>query len=76
MPIASNIDTQSEEFRANAARMRALTEELVRASDAVVIVTDHSAFDWNWIVAHARLVIDTRNATRDIQQGRERIVGA
>jgi len=34
--------------------------------DAVVIVTDHSSYDYAQIVAQAQLVIDTRNATRGI----------
>ena len=29
--------------------------------DAVVIVTDHDAVDYRSVVAHAKLVIDTRN---------------
>jgi UDP-N-acetyl-D-glucosamine dehydrogenase len=35
--------------------------------DAVVIVTDHSAYDYKAIVAESQLVIDTRNATKGIQ---------
>ena len=34
--------------------------------DVVVIVTDHSSYDYKWIVQNAQLVIDTRNATRGI----------
>jgi UDP-N-acetyl-D-glucosamine dehydrogenase len=34
---------------------------------AVIIVTDHSCYDYGWIVEHSRLVIDTRNATKSIQ---------
>jgi UDP-N-acetyl-D-glucosamine dehydrogenase len=34
--------------------------------DAVVIVTDHSSYDYAQIVEQAQLVIDTRNATRGI----------
>jgi len=34
--------------------------------DCVVIVTDHSQYDYRSIVASAQLVIDTRNATRGI----------
>jgi UDP-N-acetyl-D-glucosamine dehydrogenase len=34
---------------------------------AVIIVTDHSCYDYGWIVEHSRLVIDTRNATRSIR---------
>ena len=35
--------------------------------DAVIIVTDHSGYDYPWIVEHANLVIDTRNATKGIE---------
>jgi UDP-N-acetyl-D-glucosamine dehydrogenase len=34
--------------------------------DCVVIVTDHSQYDYPGIVAKAKLVVDTRNATRNI----------
>ncbi|MCI0682535.1 MAG: nucleotide sugar dehydrogenase [Gemmataceae bacterium] len=40
-----------------------LTAEYLAEQDAVVIVTDHSGFDFEWIVRQSRLVIDTRNAT-------------
>jgi UDP-N-acetyl-D-glucosamine dehydrogenase len=39
------------------------TPRELRAADAVVIVTDHSAFDWPAVIRHSRLVLDTRNAT-------------
>jgi len=35
--------------------------------DAVVIVTDHSSYDYRRIVGEAQLVVDTRNATRGIE---------
>jgi UDP-N-acetyl-D-glucosamine dehydrogenase len=35
--------------------------------DAVIIVTDHSTYNYQWIVAQSKLVIDTRNATKGIQ---------
>jgi len=34
---------------------------------AVIIVTDHSCYDYAWIVDHSHLVIDTRNATNSIR---------
>jgi UDP-N-acetyl-D-glucosamine dehydrogenase len=34
--------------------------------DCVLIVTDHSDYDYEWIVQHASLVVDTRNATKGI----------
>jgi len=35
--------------------------------DAVVIVTDHTSYDYPAIVQHSQLVVDTRNATKGIQ---------
>jgi UDP-N-acetyl-D-glucosamine dehydrogenase len=43
-----------------------LTADLVAASDCVVIVTNHRAFDYHLVVRHAHLIIDTRNALRGI----------
>jgi tetrahydromethanopterin S-methyltransferase subunit H len=54
----------------------ALTAEELGRADAVVIVTDHTATDWAFVVEHARLVVDTRNATAKVAAGaRARIVG-
>ncbi len=50
-----------------------LEEDLLKGTDCVVIVTDHSSYDYNWIVKNSRLVVDTRNATRGIKEGREKI---
>ena len=41
-----------------------LTAEALHAADCVVIATDHSSFDWDLVSAHARLVVDTRNALK------------
>ncbi|MSP60533.1 MAG: nucleotide sugar dehydrogenase [Myxococcales bacterium] len=44
--------------------------------DAVVIVTDHSSVDYGKVVREARLVIDTRNATRKVRgEARGRVIG-
>jgi UDP-N-acetyl-D-glucosamine dehydrogenase len=53
-----------------------LTPELLAAQDCVLVATDHSAYDYEFIVRHARLVVDTRNATKNVKQGREKIVKA
>jgi len=44
-----------------------LQNNLLDELDCVVIITDHSLYDFEWIVKSAKLVIDTRNATRDIK---------
>jgi len=48
-----------------------LTPENLAARDLVIITTDHSSVDWRLIVRHARRVLDTRNATRDVTERRE-----
>ena len=50
-----------------------LTPEYLANQDCILISTDHSAYDYDFIVEHAPLVIDTRNACREVQQGREKI---
>jgi UDP-N-acetyl-D-glucosamine dehydrogenase len=50
-----------------------LTDDLIAGSDMVVIVTDHAAVDTARVVARAQRVFDTRNATRGISEGREKI---
>jgi UDP-N-acetyl-D-glucosamine dehydrogenase len=44
--------------------------------DGVLILTDHSTIDYSAVVQHARLVLDTRNATRKVTRHREKIVKA
>jgi UDP-N-acetyl-D-glucosamine dehydrogenase len=50
-----------------------LTAEYLAVQDCVVIVTDHSAYDYDWIVKHSRLVVDTRNATRGVSEGLNKV---
>jgi UDP-N-acetyl-D-glucosamine dehydrogenase len=51
----------------------ALTAELVAGADLVVITTEHSSVDYGWVVKHARVLLDTRNATKNVEEGREKI---
>ncbi|MFM7866515.1 MAG: nucleotide sugar dehydrogenase, partial [Planctomycetaceae bacterium] len=50
-----------------------LTPEFLAEQDCVLISTDHSAFDYPFIVRHSRLVVDTRNATKAVTEGRDKI---
>ena len=50
-----------------------LTERMLNWADCVVITTNHSTYNYDWIVAQARLIVDTRNATRHVKEGREKI---
>lgn len=42
-----------------------LTPDNLSAYDAVLISTDHSSYDFNQIVQHSQLIIDTRNAVKE-----------
>ena len=53
-----------------------LTQEVLSSVDAALVVTDHSDFDYENIVKHAPLVVDTRNACGGLSQWREKIVRA
>lgn len=60
-PLVPELDMDGSEYRS-----KSLTEALA-TTDCVVILTDHSCFKVEEIVAEAPLVIDTRNATKQIQ---------
>jgi UDP-N-acetyl-D-glucosamine dehydrogenase len=52
---------------------QALTPEYLGCQDCVLIATDHSAYDYDFIVEHSPMVLDTRNATKNVTRGREKI---
>jgi nucleotide sugar dehydrogenase len=51
-----------------------LTEDLLAEMDLVVITTDHSTIDYEWLVRHARRVLDTRNATKHAADPEKKVV--
>jgi UDP-N-acetyl-D-glucosamine dehydrogenase len=51
-----------------------LSKEVLERADAVLILTDHSSIDYGRLCDGARMVIDTRNATRDVREGRTNVV--
>ena len=50
-----------------------LTPEYLAGQDCALIVTDHSAVDYAQVVQHARLVVDTRNATARVPGAKENV---
>ncbi|MDM4017586.1 nucleotide sugar dehydrogenase [Roseiconus lacunae] len=66
LPSVRNYDLPSMESQE-------LSAEFLASQDAVLIATDHTAFDYDHIVKHSALVIDTRNATHAVNEGREKI---
>ncbi|MCA9105036.1 MAG: nucleotide sugar dehydrogenase [Pirellulaceae bacterium] len=51
-----------------------LTPAYLASLDVALIATDHSRFDYDFIVQHAPLVVDTRNATKNVTRGRHKVV--
>jgi len=45
----------------------ALTKENLKGFDAVIISTDHTIYNYKFIVDNSKLVIDTRNATNGLE---------
>ena len=67
-PFMKSIRLEDKIFRCHP-----LSEKLLRESHLVVIVTDHSTYDYEWVVAYSKKIIDTRNATKKIKNNREKI---
>ncbi|MEI7643547.1 MAG: nucleotide sugar dehydrogenase [Chloroflexales bacterium] len=51
-----------------------LDREALQRSDCVVIAAAHTSYDWEWVVAHSHLIMDTRNTTRHIAAPHAHIV--
>jgi len=56
------------EVAANGQSLTSITLDAaaLREVDCVVVATDHRSYDWDWIVEHARLIVDTRNVTASV----------
>jgi UDP-N-acetyl-D-glucosamine dehydrogenase len=53
-----------------------LTEDFISGMDAVVVVTDHSSLDYQWIFEHAKIFIDTRNVIKNSLGKKNKLVKA
>lgn len=51
-----------------------LTSNALQSTDCVVILTDHSKVDYQFVVRNAPVVLDTRNATKHVETGLEKVV--
>jgi len=51
-----------------------LSDKLLAGVDCVVVVTDHSDYDWAWVAEHAALIVDTRNATSGLKAPQAEII--
>jgi UDP-N-acetyl-D-glucosamine dehydrogenase len=62
------------EISGNALLSQSLTRDRLSSVDCVVIATDHSKYDYAFILDNAKLVFDTRGITRGISQKYKNIV--
>jgi len=53
-----------------------LTKENVASYDCVLVATHHAAYDWQFIADNSKLIVDSRNALRNVSGRREHIVQA
>jgi UDP-N-acetyl-D-glucosamine dehydrogenase len=67
------VDHDPHNHRAPTMDTSAYSDDLLQSADCVVVITDHSSYDWSHILQHSRLVIDTRGVTRRTQ-GSARVV--
>lgn len=51
-----------------------LSEELLKDHDVVVILTDHSSFPYSRIAEHANIIVDTRNALKNVSHDRQKVI--
>jgi UDP-N-acetyl-D-glucosamine dehydrogenase len=68
-------DPHVDELRYDGLEMGSVecSPQALEAADCVVVVANHAAFDYQAIVDHARLIVDTRNAAKGLS-GRARVV--
>jgi len=53
-----------------------LSAKMLAGYDVVLISTDHSDYDYGWIVRNAKLVVDARNATAGVRRARGKVIKA
>lgn len=51
-----------------------LKPEIIRGADCVIIATDHSNVDYEWMTSQAQLILDTRNVTKHLAAGSGKII--
>ena len=54
-------------------KSKKLSASMLARYDCVLIATNHHCYDYPWIVKHAKLVVDTRNACAKVRSGRAKI---
>jgi UDP-N-acetyl-D-glucosamine dehydrogenase len=64
--LISYVDPFIPEIRLEHDTLRASSNDVIGSADCVVIVTDHTQFDYRRLVEEANLIVDTRNALKGV----------
>jgi UDP-N-acetyl-D-glucosamine dehydrogenase len=69
---------QTHKMRQHDLQMKSieLTPASLKSYDCVLIATHHQAYNWQMVADHSELIVDSRNALRDVKGSRDHIVGA
>ncbi|MFH1687393.1 MAG: nucleotide sugar dehydrogenase [bacterium] len=67
-PYVDEIDWNSSKHRSSE-----LTAAVLKKADLTVILTNHSDYDYDWVVEQARAIFDARNATKVVKKHRSKI---
>ncbi len=69
---------QTHKMRRHDLKMRSvpLNPRMLAGYDCILIATHHAAYDWQLVADHAKLIVDTRNAMRQVNGRRDHIVMA
>jgi UDP-N-acetyl-D-glucosamine dehydrogenase len=62
--ILSYTDPYVPHIRIDDGVLTAQDRDAVKSADCVVIITDHSSFDYHWLLENSSLIVDTRNAMK------------
>ena len=63
-------DPHVPELKLDGASLQSLPETAAADADCVVIVTDHTIFDYSGLVQRSKLIVDTRNALKGMNSGK------
>jgi len=67
-PYISSFSLQKKQYNSVV-----ITDDFIEKADIIVITTDHSSYDYEKITKKANLIFDTRNATKNVTNNREKI---
>ena len=68
-PYVPEIEVGNSKFRSVA-----LNKPILEVADCVVIITDHSSIDYQFLIKNASLIIDTRNALKGSREAKGKVV--